>query len=81
MTFLERARKLNAATAFTEDGPQNMEKLLRFRRRCWPEILAVVEAARRHMDSLDSNRIELWEGNEPGIDEALDALDKKAGSS
>ena len=77
MTFLERAHELNAKPAYGIDGSESMNELLRLRRKCWPEILAVVEAAVR----LHGPCPDFGEADEAHdlLGEALEALDKKAG--
>jgi len=59
MTFLNQSRKV-----YTDAGrwPELAD-------RCWPEILAVVEAARNQEEY---QRVDV-------LDDALDDLDKKAG--
>ena len=70
--FLERARELDETKA---DGWAKADE---FRLECWPEILAVIEAADKlevvsHSAPHDEHCFQCT------LDEALDALDKKAG--
>ena len=59
MTFLEREQKARGFYARSELAD-----------KCWPEILAVIEKARRECDIF---------GEAEQLKEALEALDKKAG--
>jgi len=71
MSFLEKVRELNK-----HPGLRRRARRVDFITDCWPELLAVVEAAQRSrramfvIDGEDSIRSLL---------NALDALDKKAG--
>lgn len=85
-TFLERARELvEREREWDEDplGPPNLaDEIMRqagkLRVDCWPEILAVVEAARKCAPMLPQATSEHSQ-NVVELDKALDALDRKAG--
>ncbi len=74
MTFLERARKSDEveATCNREASISNTAV------KCWPELIALIEAARKCAPMMLQATSELLQ-NVVELDKALDALDRKAG--
>ncbi len=85
-TFLEQARELEAMDSQHEtdsdlvddDRYLRLAELLRM--KCWSEILAVVEAARKATIDWDHDENEMGQATaDERICDALDALGRKAG--